>query len=541
MKNRIYTTYLFVLLGCIALLTGSCKKEWKAELEGDAPRLFRPVIKGSLEALGNYINVAWQKSIETNKYKVELSIDSFKTVSKTLDVTDTTGAAVEDLLWEQLYQVRVTALHPADPLKNSYPADFGEVKTPRFPTIVELPGSSDVGWTNILFKWRNEGDPVTEVRLVDPEDDAVLQTIPLGAADLANAYVLIEGLQPSTAYRVELYSGARFRGSNDYTTKEQVSGTVVDLQDVDPATVDLSSVVESAVAGTTIILKRGGIYEVSSTLNISKSLTIMSGADPMVSARAMIGIVGVSNFSIPAGANIAKLAFVDLELYSNDAGGKYLFNPSGTTANIDELLFDNCIIRDVRGVARFRGAITVGQYTIENSIVYHVGGYAVLTVDDATAAVNNFTFNNSTLYNAEKFIVSKNNSAGKIVVSNSTFYNAVLSPNYIIDYNGTSLYPKGGIEFNNVILGRAKGTNATPPVYEIRGIRANGAVVVASSNNYTASDFTWRADAAAILPDYAPYSKSSADIFVSPDTGDFTVKDNGFPGKETAGDPRWRP
>jgi len=539
MKNRIYVN-LFVLLGCIASFTGACKKEWKAELEGDAPRLFRPVIKGSLEAPGNYIDIAWQKNTETNKYKVELSIDSFKNVSNTVEIADTTGAAIENLLWEQLYQVRVTALHPTDPAKNSRPADFGEVKTPRFPTIVTDPVSSDAGWTTILFKWRNEGDAVTNVKVIKTDDNTTVKEIALTSDDIAHAYVVIEGLKAATAYRVELYSGVKFRGGNSYTTKEEITGEVIDLQHADPATVNLSSVVENAVAGTTIILKRGAVYEITAALNISKSVTIMSGADPLVSAKAKIALTGISNFNIPGGANIAKAVFSDLELYTNDAGGKYLFNPSGATINIDELLFDNCIIHDLRGVTRFRGAIKIGQYTIDNSIVYNVGGYGIVTIDDATAMVNNFTLNNSTLYNAEKFFVSKNNMTGKMVVSNSTFYNAVLSANNIIDFSGTTLYPAGGIDFNNIILGRAKGTTATPPVYDIKGIRANPAVVVTSGNNFTTSDFVWRADASAILPGYTTYTKTSADIFVSPDTGVFNIKDNGFPGKATAGDPRWR-
>lgn len=540
MRNIIGVKYLLLLAGFTVLFSSSCNKAWKPELEGGAPRLFRPIIKGTLAALGNYIDVAWQKSMETDKYKVELSIDSFKTVANSLDITDTTAATIENLLWEQLYQVRVTALDTTDPKKNSYPADFGEIKTPRFPTIVESPVSADVGWTNILFRWRNEGDAVTTVKVVNPENKNVIATLTLTGADVANRYLLVEGLQPATPYRVELYSGTKFRGGNDYTTKEQVSGAVVDLQHVDPATVDLSLIVDTSASGTTIVLKRGAAYELASAVTVSKSLTIMSGSNPLIPGQSKIGITGISNLTIAGGANIARLAFVDLELYSNDAGGKYIFNPSGITTTISELLFSNCTIHDVRGIARFRGAITVNQYTIENSIVYNVGGYAVLTVDDATAAVNNFTFNNSTLYNADKFIVSKNNSSGNIVVNNSTFYNAVAAGNYIIDYNGSTFYPKGGITFNNVILGRAKGSAATPPAYDIYGFRVNTATVVMSSNNYVTADFVWKTSAAAMTPDNTAYTKTSADVFTSPDTGDFTIKDNGFPGRGTAGDPRWR-
>src|SRR5690606_15129787 len=131
MKTNIYTKYVLLLIGLMILFGSSCQKEWGAELQGDVPRLFRPVIKGSLQATGNYIEVAWQKSIETKTFKVELSIDTFNTITNTVEVQDTSGAIIEDLLWEQLYQVRVTAIHSTDPQKNSLPADFGEIKTPR--------------------------------------------------------------------------------------------------------------------------------------------------------------------------------------------------------------------------------------------------------------------------------------------------------------------------------------------------------------------------------------------------------------------------
>lgn len=541
MKKTILAKYLFVVSGLLALFSSSCNKDWKPELEGEAPRLFRPLIKGSLKAPGNYIDVVWQKSNETNKYKIELSVDSFKTVSNTLDATDTTAATLNDLLWEQLYQVRVTALHPANPAKNSRPADFGEIKTPRFPTIVESPLSSDIGWTTLLFKWRNEGEPVTSVKILNPATSELVSTVSLTQTDVSNMYLLIRDLKEATPYRVELYSKNVFRGGNDYTTKEKITGEVIDLQDTDPATVDLSAVVNNAIAGTTIILKRGGSYEVLTALNISKPITIMSGVNQLVTEKARIGITGISNLNIAAGANITKAAFIDLEIYSNDVTGKYVFNPSGTTANIDELLFDNCIIRDFRGVARFRGAITIAQLTLENCIVSNIGGYGLTTVDDAVSSIKNITLHHSTFNKVEKLIVSKNNMEGKIAINGNTFYATVLAGAYLIDFNGSTLLPKGGIEFLSNILGRAKGSATTPPAYDIYGFRVNAGTVITSSLNYATSDFIWKANASVINPNATAYNKTSADVFVSPETGNFTIKDNGFPGKETAGDPRWRP
>src|SRR5690606_30091710 len=150
-------------------------------------------------------------------------------------------------------------------------------------------------------------------------------------------------------------------------TKEPISGDVVDLQNEEPSTVNLSDVVHDAVAGTTIILKRGATYEIGSALNFSKTVTLISGVDPMVTEKAKIHLNGISNFNITANSNIAKIKFKDLVHYTKEDAVKYLLNPNGLTANIDELIFNNCIVNEVRGVARFRIKITVGKYTIENS------------------------------------------------------------------------------------------------------------------------------------------------------------------------------
>lgn len=353
-----------MLLGTVILLLSGCKKEWTAELDGDAPRLFRPSMKGALVATGNYIDVAWQESEGAGGYKVEVSIDTFKTITKSIDVVDTTAGTVDDLLWEQLYQVRVTTLHPTDAAKNSRPADFGEIKTPRFPTIVLNPVSSDVGVNRILFKWNNEGDAVTTVKVFqgagESTPETLVQTISLTPQNISDTWVLIENLKAATAYRVALYSGEKFRGENSYMTKDPLSGEIIDLSKENPAGVDLGDVISKANAGATILLKKGATYEISTAVNFSKSVTVMSEDNPLIKLKAQLSISGVSNFGITANSTIAKLSFVDLEIFSNDAAGKYIFNPN-TMATIDLFSFENCIIHDVRGVTRYRGGSLLGS------------------------------------------------------------------------------------------------------------------------------------------------------------------------------------
>ncbi|WP_293941357.1 MULTISPECIES: DUF4957 domain-containing protein [unclassified Sphingobacterium] len=544
MKRISYLMHSIMLLGIVALLLSGCKKEWTAELDGDAPRLFRPSMKGPLVATGNYIDVAWQESEGAGGYKVEVSVDTFKTVAKSIDVVDTTGGTVDDLLWEQLYQVRVTTLHPTDAAKNSRPADFGEIKTPRFPTIVINPVSSDVGVNRILFKWNSEGDAVTTVKVfqaaAESTPETLVQTIALTPQNISDTWILIENLKAATAYRVALYSGEKFRGENNYTTKDPLSGEIIDLSKENPASVNLGDVISSANTGATILLKKGATYEISSAVNFSKSVTVMSEDNPLIKLKAQLSISGVSNFGITANSTIAKLAFVDLEIFSNDAAGKYIFNPN-TMATIDLFSFENCIIHDVRGVTRYRGGITVGQQTFSNCIIYNIGGYAVLTVDDNKSAVNNFTLENSTVYNADAFLTSKNNAGGTYKVENVTFYRAPLSGRNFIDFDGTKNTITGGLEIKGVIFGDPKTTDVNATNKTLGGIRINPSTQVTVSGNYRTVDFTWK-EASDLIPlPTLDYSKKSTDLFTDPDAGNFKIKDNGFAGKDSAGDPRWRP
>ena len=335
-----------------------------------------------------------------------------------------------------------------------------------------------------------------------------------------------------------LYSGEKFRGENSYTTKDPLSGEIIDLSKENPAGVDLGDVISNANAGATILLKKGATYEISTAVNFSKSVTVMSEDNPLIKLKAQLSISGVSNFGITANSTIAKLAFVDLEIFTNDAGNKYIFNPN-TTATIDLFSFENCIIHDVRGVTRYRGGITVGQQTFSNCILFNIQNYAVLTVDDNKSSVNNFTFENSTLYNADVFIVNKNNASGNYKILNSTFYHGPQSGKNFIDFNTNTI--GGGLEIRGIIFAEPKASTGATAPYSLTGVKINSNTQISSGGNYHTDDFAWKESSDAILPNTLNYTKKSTDLFTDPNAGNFLIKDNGFGGKDNAGDPRWRP
>jgi hypothetical protein len=72
----------------------------------------------------------------------------------------------------------------------------------------------------------------------------------------------------------------------------------------------------------------------------------------------------------------------------------------------------------------------------------------------------------------------------------------------------------------------------------VRGIRCNAATVINASNNYRTSDHV---SAGNDFPNIITYTKASTALWQSPSTGQFKIIDNTFAGRNTSGDPRWRP
>lgn len=513
---------LMAIIGGIA----SCKKE---DL-GEAPRLFRPVIKGSLLAPSNYIEASWQKMSSVNGYIAQISRDSFKTIDRSVPV-DSNQVIFEELLWEQLYQIQVIAV-AADTSKNSEPSFLGEIKTPRFPTIVSNSKSADVGAKSILFKWRNEGQAVTTVKVVSVSDGTVVQTINLSATDISNAYLLVTGLLPETAYKIELYSGARIRGANNYITKAVPSGVIVDLTAITDRPTVLADTILKVPSGATIVLKRGMVYSMPS-INLSKPVTMMSGEDQLTPGQAVIFFNTGSNFNFASDANIDYITFNDVVIRSNDAANKYTFNPN-SSGNIGAITFESCRIENMRGIARFRGALTINSITFNNCLIDSIGGYGIITVDDAKTKVKSITLSNSTVSRADVMFTSKS-AADNIDINNCTFFRSLATGKFMVNYAKLAITM---MDFSNNIIGPGKANTATPPVWSIDGyIRSSG--TLNGSNNFATSDVTWT-NADTQFPGITPYTKSAADIFVSPGTRNFQIKDLGFTGKDSAGDPRWR-
>lgn len=528
-SNNKTIRFVFLTLVSAVVVLGSCTKKDKLD---DPARLFRPVLKGDLVAGGNWITANWQAIKGASSYQVQLSRDTFKTILATQTV-DTNHVHFENLSWNTLYQLQVRAI-ATDTTFNSKYSYLGAIKTPVFPTILNTPGISDISDNAVKVSWTTGGAAVTGIKILKASDSSVVADVTLSAADVTNQYRIISNLEASTAYIIFLYSGTTVRGWADFTTKAPFSGNLIDLRSITGRPSVLQDTIPIIASGSTVILKRGESYTISATTNLSKSITIISGTDLLVPGQATISMP--SNFNITAGSSIDSIVFQDVTLRGTDYASKYVFNIN-TACTIGKIRFESCRVEIFRGILRTQSQpAIINTFSVNNSILDSLAGYGVITVDVATSRADNISIRNSTIYKAEKIITSRNNSTS-VVIENVTFNEAPWGGNYFIDY---STSPTNNVAtpivFKNNILGRGKSNAGN---IDVRGYRFGAATSIDVSNTYSTSDFV-STTVANQLPNVTPYTRSSTEIWQDPTNGNFQIIDNLFPGKSSAGDPRWR-
>lgn len=553
MNFKINKALLFLLAG-MALFFVACEDE---EEMFEKTRLFRPVLNEELSSELNTIIVNMGNIREATSYTIEVSRDSFRTIDYKIE-TDTNYIVINDellngdpLFWNTLYQVRATA-HAADPAFDSRVSDLGSVRTQRFPSILNLPATSDVIDVAARVTWQVAGAPVTKIKIFAPTD--LKLTTPLAERDVTAeeqraGVAIVTGLNPATAYQIAIYSGAdgkTLRGWETYRTLEAGvdlnAANVTNLtENEDPDAV--INAVASAADGAIIVVKKGVQYNLPSE-NLDKSITIR-GAYGFGSQKAILFTTG--NWNIANGATIDHIRFIDLEVRGEDIGGDYVFNPNNSNPTmVNELTFDNCIINTFRGIIRIRGKVFITNYNIKNSIVHHIGGYGVFTTDTdgaGNAAFDNMVLQNSTFSKINTFLTSRQNMQSILI--DACTMNEVAAPDGIVfRWRGT----KGelsnvlkGITITNTIWGPAwdeakSGNLNVRGIYE--GLEATSFNIV---NTYATSDFGFTAGSE--IPGFPSrrYNGAAKDLWVNPFDGlNFNFKDTGFAGKYDSGDPRWR-
>lgn len=556
MKKNRFTIYAAVaLMSSIALMYG-CKED---EVYPET-RLFMPVLQEDLSAVDNTIIIDIAKIKKAVSYTLEISRDTFKTIDYTIE-SDTNYVVVNDeltngdpLFWNMLYQVRVTA-HAEDPQFDSKPSDLGSVRTKSFPTILKSPATYDIIDVAAKVQWETagSGDPVTGIKVFAGSDLKLitpLLEVNVDETEQAAGLKLLEGLTPGTAYQVAIYSDEELRGWVAYTTLpadvDPTAPGVVDIRaDESPGAV--VNAVAGAADGSIILVKRGVKYDMP-TAAINKSITIRAAYGFEPKKAQLFNTNG--NWNIAGGSTIDHIRFVDLELRGGNFGGTYVFNPATDNISVSEISFENCIINTMRGIMRIRNNnVVIDNYKIINCLVDSIGGYGILTADtdpngppSTTAHVNNIVLQNSTFNHIQAGITSRNSSQ-TILIESCTFSNMITSEssNYIINYRGSAGNNEvvNGITIKNSIFGpgwNTAGTNTN----NIRGKNGLPSTPMTVVNTYATNDWVFVATYEIAGFPSATYAGSQTQLWADPMKSNFNIKDQGFAGRFSAGDPRWR-
>ncbi|MET0393322.1 MAG: DUF5123 domain-containing protein [Chitinophagaceae bacterium] len=530
--NNMPARWFFAMV-LLAATVVSCKKE-DAE-KPVLPRNFKPG-NITVTTTETQAKLEWAPSLFTTgknvTYTVQLSKDSTFPQGSILSEkkVDTTTVTFTDEVMtpRQIYFARVKA----DSLGST--AQSGWVTSSRFGISGEqvfLPLSvSDIIDNAVLLKWRTTPGLVRIV--ITPLPSGTPFTVTLTPTDLTAERRIISGLTPNTLYSAEIFDAVKSKGYLTFRTAVPLSGNIIDLRPITGRASVLADTLPQIADASTVILKRGETYDIAATLNLSKSVKIISGADLTNPNQAIISLP--SNFNITAASNIGFLDFQDVSLIATDYTAKYVFNISNA-CTITRIGFESCRIEKMRGVVRLQTAvINVTNFVVNNCIIDSISNYGVINVDNVNCAVANISIKNSTIYKTEKVVTSKQNSTS-VVIENCTFNETPFgnsTSSFIVDYGALNV--TGGINITNCIFGKGKPNSGN---ILVRDVRAGTGTSIGSLNNYVTSDHTVTANPLASVISYAG---TSVALWQDPFNGNFRFADNNFAGRTTAGDPRWR-
>jgi len=529
-NNKILRFFCPALL-CLVLGVVSCKEDDDEEI--DQLRMFMPTGNISSASGENQVTLTWQESLLSNgqaSYTVEVAADTlFETPVVFTGVTDTTAITLteEQLEVRQTYFARIKANAQGNTPESKWLTSngFGIRGVQLF--LDNPVKSTDLTEVGVILRFTSRED-LTSIVLTD--ENGATQEIALTPADLSAGSVVIDNLTSRTTYTANILAGDRNRGTTTFRTKEPLAGILIDLRGIEGRPGVLQDTITLVPNGSTIILKRGMTYTISATTSLDRSVTITSGTD--LTIEELASIYFTSNFNIVAGSNISKIHFQDVNMSSDDATNRYIFNINQASA-IETLSFDNVRASMFRGLVRLQAQPTIiTRFSLNNSVVDSIGSYGIINVDVATSMVENISLTNSTIYKAEKVIVSRNNSSS-VLIENVTINEAPVSGQYLIDYStsGTNNVTDG-IVLRNIILGTGKADSQT-----IRGIRSSTTTSVEVSNSYSTSDYVTTNFP---ITGLTAYSGTALNLWVNPKNGNFQFKDQSFAGRTSAGDPRWR-
>lgn len=527
-----YISRIKYSFGAVAFVAAfaACDDTNDWDVDSSYSRSFRPTSVTASGVTANTAELTWGAIPGTAKYLLELSKDSmeFTNIVGSFE-SQTAGFSLTDLEGSTQYSVRVKA-KPANTSKEEsrYATVYFKTKSEQ---IMEAVKDADKSATSVTLRW-TAGKQVTKLRVADSQG-AVVVELALTSQDVENGFVLVENLTPQTSYLAEIFNGENRRGFVSFVTFPEVpaaahtvywnAGDVVTQEFFDGL---------ASYGNVTIALPAGSYFGMSEAIVLPDGLSLHFFGLP----GAAKPVLSQNLFTL--GASHSFLRFTNLEITGKgyDATGvetgvtyNYFINQT-LASNVGSIEFENCELHDFNNcVIRLQGTPVkyIGNLSFNNCIAYNFpDSYYFINNNVANSVIDNISITNSTFYKLSRFIVHSASNNSSLIISDCTFNNVIAGGRYFIDFS--SSYQSANMMITNTILGATQIATA-------RGIRSAKAATIV--NSYSTTDWVIGSNAISGL---TAYGKASTDLFTDPDNGDFTIKDDTFEGKNSAGDPRWR-
>lgn len=537
-----------VLLMATALILNSCDKNADELTSVNYNRLFSPIQFSSTNIKTN-VTFKWVAAVNAQSYTLQVSTDSLNYDSPVLDTTVTALTYAQEFAGSTQFYARVRA-NATDTAMNS---KFSSLvfKTPA-ENIFEGFGTSI--HTGVLFpaymtdantltvKWTPAAN-VTHLILTSA-DGATRDSVVITADEKTAGAKIVAGLANSN-WKIDIYNSKARRG----TTRGLVEGDVI-LRAGD----NLQSALGTVTDGQVILLAGNASYTIGSGVVALKAIKLrgLSATNRPVISMSTGASASATMFSFAAGTGAIQMENVEFTGYceNNTANVKigYMFNNNIASATVSKISFVNCNIHNFGNTPfRLQGtkAQSIDTLSLNGCVVSEIGytsTYAIVN-SNTNDLFKNIIFANSTFYNFKGSLILRTGAfaVNSVRISNCVINQATQDPSsvrYMFDFNTAVFASTDAFSIKNTIFGAAGGALGA------NGYR--GTATLAISGSYYTSDYvdapvTPPADGSStsIKAKMTSYSGTSASLWTSPTTGDFTLKDTNFAGKGTAGDLRW--
>jgi hypothetical protein len=437
-----------------------------------------------------------------------------------------------------LGRITISGLAPAttytiEAFYNNSPRGTNSYTTPALAAITLA--SANVKSQSVDISWTPTDSYVTQLNFVPTS--GVTKNFTIDNVTAAAGILNCTGLDPLINYTVSLQF---LMGSETYT---RATITVVTLTPPPPrahympsdGSGSLLDTLSDCITGDTVVLAAGKSYALNNyLLKANATLTIMglkSGIKPILSNDMSNDPSAKQCFSLSDNANLyMENLIIDGSYFGVGKETEFIIAHSATPVNAGTISIKNCEIKGFsHAILRLWDAnvitkglliddcIISGNTATDNGIVTAGGG----------AKIEEVSINNTTIYNWTGYVCYATSGIIESVTVQNTTLNDVFGTNNIgICRNNNGQVNTLVIE--NVIVGKTKVSNAKI---------INNVTVTTRSNNYRTSD----CPSSNQIPGITLYNKTADNLFQNPAAGDFTIKDMTFAGRNTAGDPRWRP